>query len=64
MSARPTSPTDSVLLAFDRMARKKTHRFDPSRYVHLLAILVLAGAISGLAYLLYRMIHRWNPQWK
>ncbi|MGH6611799.1 MAG: PAS domain-containing sensor histidine kinase [Burkholderiaceae bacterium] len=52
MSAYSTPPTESVLLAFDRMARKKTHRFDPSRYAHLLAILILAGAISGLAYLL------------
>jgi PAS domain S-box-containing protein len=52
MSAHSTPPTDSVLLAFDRMARKKTHRFDPGRYAHLLAILVLTASIAGLAYLL------------
>lgn len=54
MSARSTPPTDSVLLAFDRMARAKTHRFDPSRYAHLLAILLLGASIAGLAYLLIK----------
>lgn len=52
MSARSTSPTDSVLLAFDRMARAKSRRFDPARYAHLLTILLLAASIAGLAYLL------------
>ena len=52
MSAQRTPPDDSVLLAFDRMARAKTSRFDASRYAHLLAILLLAVSIAGLAYLL------------
>ena len=50
MGARLT-PTDSVLLAFDP-ARAKEGRFNLSRYAHLLAILLLAVAIAGLAYLL------------
>ena len=50
MGARLT-PTDSVLLAFDP-ARAKEGRFKLSRYAHLLAILLLAVAIAGLAYLL------------
>ena len=52
MAARSTQPTDSVLLAFDPLARAKQSRFDPSRYAHLLAILLLAASIAGLAYLL------------
>ncbi|MBC8118160.1 MAG: PAS domain S-box protein [Burkholderiaceae bacterium] len=52
MAARSTQPTDSVLLAFDPVARAKDSRFNFSRYAHLLAILLLAGAIAGLAYLL------------
>ncbi len=51
MRARLT-PTDSVLLAFDPIARAKDGRFNLSRYAHLLAILLLAIAIAGLAYLL------------
>lgn len=51
MRARLT-PTDSVLLAFDPIARAKEGRFNLSRYAHLLAILLLAVAIAGLAYLL------------
>ncbi|MGZ8994595.1 MAG: PAS domain S-box protein, partial [Burkholderiaceae bacterium] len=51
MRARLT-PTDSVLLAFDPLARAKEGRFNLSRYAHLLAILLLAVAIAGLAYLL------------
>ena len=51
MRARLT-PTDSVLLAFDPLARAKDGRFNLSRYAHLLAILLLAVAIAGLAYLL------------
>ena len=50
MGARLT-PTDSVLLAFDP-ARAREGRFNLSRYAHLLAILLLAVAIAGLAYLL------------
>lgn len=53
MAARSTQPTDSVLLAFDPMARAKS-RFEFSRYAHLLAILLLAIAIAGLAYLLIK----------
>ena len=52
MRARSTPPTDSVLLAFDPLARAKEGRFNLSRYAHLLAILVLAASIAGLAYLL------------
>ena len=52
MRARSTPPTDSVLLAFDPLARAKESRFNLSRYAHLLAILVLAISIAGLAYLL------------
>ncbi|MEP6609262.1 MAG: PAS domain S-box protein [Burkholderiaceae bacterium] len=52
MAAPATPPTDSVLLAFDSLARAKESRFDLSRYAHLLAILLLAAAIAGLAYLL------------
>ncbi|HZA96139.1 MAG TPA: PAS domain S-box protein, partial [Burkholderiaceae bacterium] len=52
MRARSTSPTDPVLLAFDPLARTKDSGFNFSRYAHLLAILVLAISIAGLAYLL------------
>ncbi len=52
MRARSTPPTDSVLLAFDPLARAKEGRFELSRYAHLLAILLLAVSIAGLAYLL------------
>ncbi len=52
MRARSTPPTDSVLLAFDPLARANESRFNLSRYAHLLAILVLAISIAGLAYLL------------
>ena len=52
MAARSTQPADSVLLAFDPVARAKDSRFNFSRYAHLSAILLLAGAIAGLAYLL------------
>ena len=52
MRARSTPPTDSVLLAFDPLARAKDSRFNLSRYAHLLAILVLAISIAGIAYLL------------
>ncbi len=52
MRARSTPPNDSVLLAFDPLARAKENRFNFSRYAHLLAILVLAISIAGLAYLL------------
>ena len=41
-----------MLLAFDPLARAKEGRFNLSRYAHLLAILLLAVAIAGLAYLL------------
>ncbi len=51
MRARLT-PTDSVLLAFDPLARAREGRFNLSRYAHLLAILLLAVAIAGLTYLL------------
>ena len=52
MRARSTPPTDSVLLAFDPLARARDSGFNLSRYAHLLAILVLAISIAGLAYLL------------
>ncbi len=52
MRARSTPPPDSVLLAFDPLARAKESRFNLSRYAHVLAILVLAISIAGLAYLL------------
>ena len=52
MRARSTPPIDSVLLAFDPLARAKDSGFNLSRYAHLLAILVLAISIAGLAYLL------------
>ncbi|MDQ3188771.1 MAG: PAS domain S-box protein [Pseudomonadota bacterium] len=54
MAERSTQPTDSVLLAFDRVARAKESRFDLSRYAHLIAILLLAAAIAGLAYVLIK----------
>src|SRR5215203_5378553 len=54
MGARSTPPPDSVLLAFDPLARAKESRFNFSRYAHLLAILLLAAAIAGLAYLLIK----------
>jgi len=53
MSENSTQPANAVLLAFDPMARAKT-RFDVGRYAHLLAILLLAAAIAGLAYLLIK----------
>ena len=52
MRARSTPPTDPVLLAFDPLSRAKEGRFNLSRYAHLLAILLLAVSIAGLAYLL------------
>ncbi|HVE88723.1 MAG TPA: PAS domain S-box protein [Burkholderiaceae bacterium] len=53
MRARSTPPTDSVLLAFDPLARAPESRFNLSRYAHLLSILLLAASIAGLAYLLF-----------
>ncbi|HZA95116.1 MAG TPA: PAS domain S-box protein [Burkholderiaceae bacterium] len=52
MRARSTPTTDPVLLAFDPLARAKESGFNFSRYAHLIAILVLAISIAGLAYLL------------
>ncbi len=52
MRARSTPPTDPVLLAFDPLARANENRFNLGRYAHLLAILVIAASIAGLASLL------------
>jgi PAS domain S-box-containing protein len=52
MAASPTPAPESVLLAFDRMARAKSRRFEPSRYVHLLAIVLLAALLAVVAHLL------------
>jgi len=51
-AANPPPAPGSVLLAFDRMARARSRWFDPSRYVHLLAIGLLGALIAGIAYLL------------
>jgi hypothetical protein len=51
-AAKPPPAPGSVLLAFDRMARARSRWFDPSRYVHLLAIALLGALIAGVAYLL------------
>ena len=47
----PPSP-DSVLLAFDRMARAKARRPELSRYAYPVAIALLAALLAGLAHLI------------
>jgi PAS domain S-box-containing protein len=46
-----TSP-DAVQLAFDRMVRDRSRRFELIRFVPLLAIVLIVAMSSGLAYLL------------
>lgn len=46
-----TSP-DAVQLAFDRMVRDRSRRFEAIRFVPLLAIVLIVAMSSGLAYLL------------
>jgi PAS domain S-box-containing protein len=50
--SHPPPGPDSVILAFDRMANVRPRWFAPSRYLHLLAIALLAALIAGIAYLL------------
>ena len=47
----PPSP-DSVLLAFDRLARAKARRPELSRYAYPVAIALLAALLAGLAHLI------------
>ncbi|MGZ8981761.1 MAG: PAS domain S-box protein [Burkholderiaceae bacterium] len=48
----PAPAPDSVLLAFDRMARAKSRRPELSRYAYAIAIALLAALLAGLAYLI------------
>jgi PAS domain S-box-containing protein len=52
MDTSPPPTPDSVLLAFDRMARAKARRADFSRYAFPLAIALLAALLAGLAHLI------------
>jgi PAS domain S-box-containing protein len=52
MAGTPSPAPDSVLLAFDRTSKAPARLFEPGRYVHLLAIVLLAALIAGIAYLL------------
>ncbi len=48
----PSPSPDAVQLAFERLARDRSRRLDLSRFVPLLAIVLLAAMSAGLAYLL------------
>ena len=52
MDNTPPAAPDSVLLAFDRMARAKSRRPELSRYAYPIAIALLAALLAGLAYLI------------
>ena len=52
MDTTPPPAPDSVLLAFDRMARAKSRRPEFSRYAYPIAIALLAALLAGLAYLI------------
>ena len=52
MDTPPPPAPDSVLLAFDRMARARSRRPELSRYAYPVAIALLAALLAGLAYLI------------
>jgi hypothetical protein len=52
MDPTPPPAPDSVLLAFDRMARAKHRRPELSRYAYPVVIALLAAVLAGLAYLI------------
>src|SRR5512137_1713289 len=52
MDTTPPPAPDSVLLAFDRMARARSRRPELSRYAYPIAIALLAALLAGLAYLI------------
>jgi len=52
MDNTPPPAPDSVLLAFDRMARARSRRAELSRYAYPIAIALLAALLAGLAYLI------------
>jgi PAS domain S-box-containing protein len=51
-SRQPALSPDAVQLAFDRLARAQSRRFDFARFVPLVAIALVVALIAGIAYLL------------